>query len=81
MIICRAPVRISFFGGGTDYPEHFVQEGGAVLATAIDKFCYITANRFLSDLFDYAIHALTSPGTATPRSDNRLSTPSAMRSL
>ena len=56
MIICRAPVRISFFGGGTDYPEHFLQEGGAVLATAIDKFCYITANRFLSDLFDYAIH-------------------------
>jgi D-glycero-alpha-D-manno-heptose-7-phosphate kinase len=55
MIICRAPVRISFFGGGTDYPEHFLKEGGAVLATAIDKFCYITANPFLSDLFDYAI--------------------------
>jgi D-glycero-alpha-D-manno-heptose-7-phosphate kinase len=55
MIISRAPVRISFFGGGSDYPEHFLQEGGAVLATAIDKFSYITASPFLSHLFDYAI--------------------------
>ena len=29
MIIARAPVRISFFGGGTDYPEYFLREGGA----------------------------------------------------
>ena len=38
MIITRAPLRISFFGGGTDFPEYFVSHGGAVLATAIDKF-------------------------------------------
>lgn len=55
MIISRAPVRISFFGGGTDYPEHFLQEGGAVLATAINKFSYVTASPFLSHLFDYAV--------------------------
>lgn len=55
MIISRAPVRISFFGGGTDYPEYFLQEGGAVLATAIDKFSYVTASRFLSHLFDYSL--------------------------
>ena len=55
MIISRAPVRISFFGGGTDYPEHFLEEGGAVLATAIDKYSYITASTFLSHLFDYAV--------------------------
>jgi D-glycero-alpha-D-manno-heptose-7-phosphate kinase len=55
MVISRAPVRISFFGGGTDYPEHFLREGGAVLATAIDKFNYITASPFLSHLFDYSI--------------------------
>jgi D-glycero-alpha-D-manno-heptose-7-phosphate kinase len=55
MIISRAPVRVSFFGGGTDYPEHFLQHGGAVLATAIDKFSYVTASPFLSELFDYAI--------------------------
>jgi D-glycero-alpha-D-manno-heptose-7-phosphate kinase len=55
MLISRAPVRISFFGGGTDYPEHFLQHGGAVLATAIDKFSYVTASPFLSHLFDYSI--------------------------
>jgi D-glycero-alpha-D-manno-heptose-7-phosphate kinase len=55
MIISRAPVRISFFGGGTDYVEHFRQHGGAVLATAIDKFSYVTVSPFLSNLFDYSI--------------------------
>jgi len=55
MIISRAPVRISFFGGGTDYPEYFQQAGGAVLATAIDKFSYVTASPFLSHLFDYSM--------------------------
>lgn len=55
MIISRAPVRISFFGGGTDYPEYFLSEGGAVLATAIDKYSYVTASRFFSSLFDYSV--------------------------
>ncbi len=55
MIISRAPVRISFFGGGTDYPEYFLQNGGAVLASAIDKYSYVTASPFLSHLFDYSI--------------------------
>jgi D-glycero-alpha-D-manno-heptose-7-phosphate kinase len=55
MLISRAPVRISFFGGGTDYPEHFLRHGGAVLSTAIDKFSYVTISQFLSRLFDYSI--------------------------
>jgi D-glycero-alpha-D-manno-heptose-7-phosphate kinase len=55
MIIARAPLRISFFGGGSDYPEHFRKEGGAVLATAINRFCYVTASPFASHLFDYSI--------------------------
>ena len=55
MIIARAPVRISFFGGGTDYPEYFLSEGGAVLATAIDKYSYVSCIPFVSDLFDYSI--------------------------
>lgn len=54
MLISRAPVRISFFGGGTDYPEYFLNHGGAVLATAIDKFSYVTVSPFLSNLFDYS---------------------------
>ncbi|HAC63676.1 MAG TPA: GHMP kinase [Cyanothece sp. UBA12306] len=55
MLISRAPVRISFFGGGTDYPEYFLKEGGAVLATAINKFSFVTASPFPSHLFDYSI--------------------------
>ena len=57
MIITRAPLRISFFGGGTDFPEYFVSHGGAVLATAIDKFSYVTASTFFSQLFDFSIRA------------------------
>lgn len=45
MIITRTPYRISFFGGGTDYPGWYRQHGGAVLATTIDKYCYITCRR------------------------------------
>jgi D-glycero-alpha-D-manno-heptose-7-phosphate kinase len=42
MIISRTPFRVSFFGGGTDYPAWFRTHGGAVLATTIDKYCYIS---------------------------------------
>lgn len=52
MIISRTPFRISFFGGGTDYPAWFRENGGAVLATSIDKYCYITC-RYLPPFFDY----------------------------
>jgi D-glycero-alpha-D-manno-heptose-7-phosphate kinase len=45
MIITRTPFRISFFGGGTDYPIWFRRHGGAVLATTIDKYCYISCRR------------------------------------
>jgi D-glycero-alpha-D-manno-heptose-7-phosphate kinase len=41
MIISRTPLRISFFGGGTDYPAWYREHGGAVLATSINKYCYI----------------------------------------
>lgn len=52
MIITRTPFRISFFGGGTDYPDWFREHGGAVLATSIDKYCYITCRR-LPPFFDH----------------------------
>ena len=45
MIITRTPFRISFFGGGTDYPGWFRDHGGVVLATTIDKYCYSTCRR------------------------------------
>lgn len=52
MIISRTPFRISFFGGGTDYPAWFKDHRGAVLATTIDKYCYITC-RYLPPFFDH----------------------------
>jgi D-glycero-alpha-D-manno-heptose-7-phosphate kinase len=45
MIISRTPFRISLFGGGTDYPAWFCEHGGAVVGTAIDKYCYLTVRR------------------------------------
>ncbi len=67
MIITRAPLRISFFGGGSDYPEFFVGEGGAVLAAAIDKFTYVTASRFFSDLFDFCVRVSYSKAESARR--------------
>jgi D-glycero-alpha-D-manno-heptose-7-phosphate kinase len=52
MIITRTPLRISFFGGGTDYPVWYREHGGAVLATTIDKSCYITC-RHCPPFFEY----------------------------
>ncbi len=52
MIISRTPFRISFFGGGTDYPAWYRQHGGAVLATTIDKYCYLTC-RYLPPFFEH----------------------------
>jgi len=52
MIITRTPFRISFFGGGTDYPVWYREFGGAVLSTTIDKSCYITCRR-LPPFFEY----------------------------
>jgi D-glycero-alpha-D-manno-heptose-7-phosphate kinase len=52
MIITSTPLRISFFGGGTDYPVWYHQYGGAVLATTINKSCFITC-RWLPPFFEY----------------------------
>ncbi|MFA5095956.1 MAG: kinase, partial [Candidatus Omnitrophota bacterium] len=52
MIISKTPFRISFFGGGTDYPAWFEKYGGAVLSTTIDKYCYITL-RYLPPFFEH----------------------------
>ena len=52
MILSRTPFRISFFGGGTDYPAWYRQHGGAVLATSVDKYCYLTC-RYLPPFFEH----------------------------
>jgi D-glycero-alpha-D-manno-heptose-7-phosphate kinase len=55
MIITRTPLRVSFFGGGTDFPDFFSRHGGAVLGTAIDKYIYHTVSHLPSWLFDHKI--------------------------
>ncbi|MEN9654329.1 MAG: hypothetical protein RL235_441 [Chlamydiota bacterium] len=53
-IISRTPLRISFFGGGTDYPAYFCRHPGAVLGTTIDQYTYVSLNT-LSDFFDHKL--------------------------
>ena len=52
MIISQTPMRMSFFGGGTDFPEFFGIHGGAVISTTFDKYCHVNV-RPLPELFDY----------------------------
>lgn len=52
MIISRTPFRISFFGGGTDYPAWYRKHGGAVLTSTINKYCYIMC-RYLPPFFEH----------------------------
>jgi len=55
MIITRTPFRISFFGGGTDYPVYYREHGGAVISATIDKYCYVTVRRY-PPFFDHKYH-------------------------
>jgi len=59
MIISRTPFRVSFFGGGTDYPGWYRQNGGAVLAATINKYCYLTC-RYLPPFLDHRIRVVYS---------------------
>ena len=52
MIITKTPYRISFFGGGSDYPIWYKKFGGSVLSTTIDKYIYISC-RELPPFFDH----------------------------
>lgn len=53
MIITKTPFRMSFFGGGTDMESYFRENGGAVLSTTFDKYCYVNV-RHLPRFFDYS---------------------------
>jgi len=59
MIISRTPFRISFLGGGTDYPGWYRRHGGAVIATTIDKYCYLSC-RYLPPFFEHRIRIVYS---------------------
>jgi len=59
MIINRTPFRVSFFGGGTDYPSWYLTYGGSVLSTSIDKYCYINC-RVLPPFFEHKLRIVYS---------------------
>ncbi len=59
MVISRTPYRISFFGGGTDYPEWYRKHGGKVVATTINKYCYLTC-RYLPPFFEHRFRVVYS---------------------
>jgi D-glycero-alpha-D-manno-heptose-7-phosphate kinase len=63
LIIVQTPLRISFFGGGTDFPAFFMEEGGCVLSSAIDKYIFVT----VKERFD---HKLRIGYTQTEMVDN-----------
>ncbi|HMP72655.1 MAG TPA: kinase [Kiritimatiellia bacterium] len=56
MIISRTPFRVSFFGGGTDFPSYYEQHGGVTLLTSINKYCYISLHA-LSPFFKHRFRA------------------------
>jgi len=56
VIISRTPFRVSFFGGGTDFPDFYRAHGGAVLSTSIDQFCYLSVHR-LAPYFPHRFRA------------------------
>jgi len=45
LIIVQTPLRVSFFGGGTDFPSYYLAEGGAILSSAIDKYIFVTVKK------------------------------------
>jgi len=79
MVITRTPLRISFFGGGTDYPEHYRAHGGAVLSSSIDRYVYLTVAS-LSPLFDHTIRVAYSR-TELVRSVDEIQHPSVRECL
>ena len=57
MIITKTPLRISFFGGGTDYPVWYEKNGGSVISTTINKYSYIST-RYLPPFFEHKYQIL-----------------------
>jgi D-glycero-alpha-D-manno-heptose-7-phosphate kinase len=80
MIISRTPFRVSFFGGGTDYNGWFTDHNGAVLATTIDKYCYITC-RYLPPFFEHKSRIIYSKMEHVAASINEIDHPSVREVL
>ncbi|MBI5641254.1 MAG: kinase [Nitrospirae bacterium] len=79
MIISKTPHRISFFGGGTDYPSWYLEHGGEVLGVTIDKYCYLTC-RELPPFFDHH-HRIIYSRIETVREFDEIQHPSVRETL
>ena len=79
MIISKTPFRISFFGGGTDYPVWYKENRGQVLSTTIDKYCYITL-RYLPPFFPYK-HRIVYSKIETVKNINEILHPAVRATL
>jgi len=79
MIISQTPHRISFFGGGTDYPPYYLEHGGKVLGTAIDKYCYLNV-RALPPFFDHK-HRIVYSATENVNELDEINHPSVRETL
>jgi len=79
MIISKTPFRISFFGGGTDYPVWYKENRGQVLSTTIDKYCYITL-RYLPPFFPYK-HRIVYSKIETVKNINEILHPAVRAAL
>ena len=79
MIISRTPYRLSFFGGSTDYPTWYKENPGAVLATSIDKYCYIFC-RWLPPFFEHK-HRIVYSQTELPNDIQEIRHPAVRETL
>lgn len=79
MILTRTPYRISFFGGGTDYPAYYHEHGGTTLSTTINKYCHISC-RYLPPYFSHK-HYIRYSKTESPNSIDEINHPSVRECL
>ena len=79
MIISSTPYRISFFGGGTDYPAWYELHGGAVLSTTINRYCNIQA-RVLPPFFEHKYRVVWSK-IETPIDSSQIEHPSVRAAI
>ena len=79
MLICKTPYRISFCGGGTDYPSWYNKYGGQVISTTIDKYIYITL-RQLPPFFEHK-HRIVYAKTEKVNNINKIQHPSVREIL
>jgi len=79
LILSRTPHRISFFGGGTDYPEYYLEHGGKTLGVTIDKYSYLNL-RYLPPFFDYK-HRIVYSKQENVKSEDEILHPSVRETL